>query len=124
MNRPLLLVWLLAGMSAGAAVDTYAVITSTGRIGTLKVTTEGKAVDVDWRVDDNGRGPKIRERIELGPYGTAVRREISGTAWVGAPVKESFTVEGSQARWTTLDDQGEAPVGKGIYLSNRGSPWD
>jgi hypothetical protein len=124
MNRPLLLVWLLAGMSAGAAVDTYAVITSTGRIGTLKVTTEGKAVDVDWRVDDNGRGPKIRERIELGPSGTAVRREISGTAWVGAPVKESFTVEGSQARWTTLDDQGEAPVGKGIYLSNRGSPWD
>ncbi len=101
----------------------YALLTSNGRIGTLKVTTEGTAVDVDWRVDDNGRGPKIREHIVLGPAGLPLLREISGTGEIGAPVKETFSVEKGRARWTSLDDSGEAEAGTAIYLDNRGSPW-
>jgi hypothetical protein len=71
---------LLPATGRAAVVDSYVLLTSTGRIGTMKVTTEGKVVDVDWRVDDNGRGPKIREHIVLGTSGLPVRREIEGTA--------------------------------------------
>jgi imidazolonepropionase-like amidohydrolase len=119
----LLVLALLPASSRAAVVDSYALLTSTGRIGTMKVTTEGKVVDVDWRVDNNGRGPKIREHIVLGASGLPVRREIEGTATFGAPVKESFVVEGGRARWKSLDDAGEAAAGNAIYLDNRGSPW-
>ena len=46
-----------------------ALVTANGRIGTLVVTSQGTSVDVDWRVDDSGRGPKIREHVVLGPNG-------------------------------------------------------
>ncbi len=124
MLRPLLFVALVASPFArGASVERYALVTSTGRIGTLAVMTEGRAVDVDWRVDDNGRGPKIREHIVLGPKGLPVSRAIEGTSTFGAPVKETFAVADGRARWTSLDDQGEAPAGDALYIDNRGSPW-
>jgi hypothetical protein len=122
--RPLLVLTLLAStLARGAAVDRFAFVTSTGRIGTLAVTTQGRTVEVDWRVDNNGRGPKIHEQIVLGPNGLPTSRVIEGTSTFGAPVKESFTVEGGRARWTSLDDQGEAPAGDALYVDNRGSPW-
>jgi hypothetical protein len=125
MNRRCWWVLLAAlpGASWAATVDTYALLTSTGRIGTLRVTTEGKVRDVDWRVDDNGRGPKIREHIVLGAGGMPLLRQIEGTATYGARVQESFTVEGGRARWKSLDDAGEAAASDAIYLDNRGSPW-
>ncbi len=122
-GTPLLCSFLLSSVAFAGTVDTYALLTANGRKGTLKVMTQGTAVDVDWRVDDNGRGPKIREHIVLGPAGLPVLREISGTGESGAPVKETFTVEKGRARWTSLDDSGEAEAGTAIYLDNRGSPW-
>ena len=112
-----------APLARGATVERYALVTSTGRIGTLVVTTEGRAVDVDWRVDDNGRGSKIREHIVLGPKGLPTSRVIEGTSTYGAPVKETFSVADGRARWTSIDDQGEAPAGDALYIDNRGSPW-
>lgn len=38
-------------------------------------------------------------------------------------MKESFTVENGRAHWKSLDDEGEAPAGKALYVDNRGSPW-
>jgi len=124
-SRLLLLSLLLAvpSLAGEETTDVFALVTSTGRIGTLKVTTVRNTVDVDWRVDDNGRGPKIREHIVLGRSGLPLRREIEGTAWAGAPVKETFLVEDGRARWKSLDDSGEAAAGNALYLDNRGSPW-
>jgi hypothetical protein len=92
--------------------------------GSMEVTSDGPRITVDSRVDNNGRGPKIRETIDLGPTGLPLRWEIEGTAEVGAPVKESFRVEGGRASWKSLDDAGEVaapPVP--IYLPKDGSPW-
>ncbi|HSP19983.1 MAG TPA: amidohydrolase family protein [Myxococcaceae bacterium] len=122
-GAPFLCSFLLCSAASAAAPDTYALLTANGRTGTLKVTTQGTAIDVDWRVDDNGRGPKIREHIVMGAAGLPVLREISGLSGDLAPVKESFSVEKGRARWTSLDDSGEAPAGAAIYLDNRGSPW-
>jgi hypothetical protein len=121
--RTWVLLALLPSLALAGTTERLALVTDNGRIGTLVVTTEGRAVDVDWRVDNNGRGPKIREHIVLGPNGLPTSRTIEGTATFGAPVKESFTVEGGRARWTSLDDEGEAPAGDALYVDNRGSPW-
>jgi len=122
--RPLLTIALVvSALARGATVERYALVTATGRTGALAITTEGRAVEVDWRVDDNGRGAKIHERIVLGANGLPVSRAIEGTSTFGAPVKESFTVDGGRARWTSIDDSGEAPAGNALYIDNRGSPW-
>ena len=117
------LVALLPATGLAATTERMALVTSNGRTGTLTVTTEGRTVDVDWRVDDNGRGSKIREHIVLGANGLPISRSIEGTSTFGAPVKESFTVEAGRARWTSIDDQGDAPAGDALYVDNRGSPW-
>jgi hypothetical protein len=121
--RSWFVVALLPSVGLAGTTERMAMVTSTGQIGTLTVTTEGRTVDVDWRVDDNGRGPKIREHIVLGPNGLPTSRTIEGTSTFGAPVKETFTVESGRARWMTIDDHGEAPAGDALYVDNRGSPW-
>jgi len=124
VTRALLLCgFLLAPLALAGTVDRYGLLTATGRIGTLEVRTERNVVDVDWRVDQNGRGPKIREHLVLDPAGLPISREISGTGESGAPVQESFRVENGRARWKSLDDSGEAPASNAIYVDNRGSPW-
>jgi len=122
MGRWLLLA-LVPSVALAATTERMALVTANGRTGTLTVTTEGRTVDVDWRVDDNGRGSKIREHIVLGANGLPTSRVIEGTSTFGAPVKESFSVEGGKARWASIDDQGEAPAGEALYVDNRGSPW-
>jgi hypothetical protein len=101
----------------------YILITSSGAIGTLTVTESGRSVVTDYRVDDNGRGSKLREHIDLGSDGAPRRWEIEGQSWFGAPVKESFAIENGLAKWTSLDDSGDADAKGGLYIANNGTPW-
>src|SRR4051812_2596399 len=107
------MIWLPLLLAAAPAVtpERFTLLTSSGPIGTMSVTRADTSVDVDWRVDENGRGPKIHERVALGPDRLPQRWEIEGTAGAGAPVKETFFVDGGKAQWTSLDDHGEAPAG-------------
>src|SRR5579862_1390443 len=75
----------------------YSLVTSSGTVGTLTVTENGRAVDNEYRVDDNGRGSKLREHVELGADGLPRRWEIQGTSWFGAPVNETFVAENGRA---------------------------
>jgi Amidohydrolase family len=109
---------------AGAATRNYALISNGERVGKLEVVASGNAVQIDWRVDDNGRGPKMKERVELDRSGMPVQWQIEGTGWVGAPVKESFTFKDGTARWKSIDDEGEAKADRPpLYLPNNSSPW-
>ncbi len=48
---------------------------------------------------------------------------VEGNSTYGSPVKETFSVTGDRAQWTTLDGAGEA-VGKDpLYVPNHGSAW-
>ena len=93
------------------------------KVGDLDVKTVGKHVDVDWKVNDNGRGPKYKEKIDLDAAGLPVHWEIEGTAGVGAPVKETFDFTGGRAKWKSLDDSGEATSKAPLYNPNNASPW-
>lgn len=104
--------------------EAFGVISNGEKIGSMVATIDGRRVDIDWRIDDNGRGPKIRERNILDTRGVPIERQIEGKAWVGAPVKERFKFANGVARYRSLNDSGqmrarEAPV----YLDNEGSPW-
>src|SRR6266849_6985226 len=101
----------------------FTLVTSAGPIGTLTVTENGRSVDNDYRVEDNGRGSKLREHVDLGPDELPRRWEIQGTSWFGAPVKETFLVERGRATWTSLDDTGEADAKGALYIANNGTPW-
>ena len=108
---------------AGQQTSRYTLVTSSGTIGTLTVTESGRSVDSDYRVDDNGRGSKLREHVELGPDNLPRRWEIQGTSWFGAPVKEHFLLENERATWTSLDDKGEAHAKSALYIANNSTPW-
>src|ERR1700674_5932608 len=101
----------------------FTLVTSSGTIGTLTVTESGRSVDSDYRVDDNGRGSKLREHVELGPDNLPRRWEIQGTSWFGAPVKETFLLDNERATWTSLDDKGEAHAKSALYIANNSTPW-
>jgi len=114
----------LASAAAPAATRKYVVLASGREVGTMTVSTAGSEVQIDWRIDNNGRGPKIKERVQLGPRGIPVRWEMEGTAEAGAPVKESFAVENGVARWKSLDDEGESRAARWpLYVPNNSSPW-
>jgi hypothetical protein len=114
---------LLVSSLATAAPARYTFLTAAGPIGTLTVTRSGNTVDNQWRVDDNGRGEKLDEHLELGADGLPVRWEISGRSNVGALVNERFAIEGGKAKWRSLDGAGEADGRDALYLVNDSTPF-
>src|SRR5207245_6950056 len=93
-----------SGQAAAASTRKYVVLANGERIGTLHAVTSGNSVDIDWRIDDNGRGPKMKERIRLGPTGVPAGWEVEGVGWIGATVNESFGCERGSAHRKTPDD--------------------
>ncbi|WP_179562620.1 amidohydrolase family protein [Sphingomonas sp. R3G8C] len=127
MSRALLpLVLALAGTPAAAQVaDDNLVIVSNGEtVGSLKIHTQGNRVAVDYRVDDNGRGPKHHEDLVLDPSGVPTRWTIQGTSLMGGAVDESYAYAGQVARWKSQADAGsQASARPPLYIANDDSPY-
>jgi imidazolonepropionase-like amidohydrolase len=122
--------WLVASPWAWGAerVDRYVIVSNAARVGTMtvRVTTNasGDDVDVDLRVDNNGRGVKLRERIRRDAAGQILEWRIQGAGDSGAPVDETFRRAGPVATWKSLNDEGKAEAtGESLYLPNEASPW-
>jgi hypothetical protein len=104
---------LVAGRPAAAADATYqySVLVhgkASGKM-TTRVGGDGR-VSIDYSYRDNGRGPDVKEEITLGPDETQRSHRLTGKSTFGAPIDESFTLEGKQARWQSVSDRGEAAV--------------
>jgi imidazolonepropionase-like amidohydrolase len=112
----------------GAAAETprrYVVVRNGERVGTMAVEARGDRVAVDFRIDDNGRGPKLREAITLGPGGLPVEWRTEGSSEAGAPVSERYAYRGGRAEWKTLNDAGSAEAARPpLYVPNDQSFWD
>ncbi|HET9597484.1 MAG TPA: amidohydrolase family protein [Anaeromyxobacteraceae bacterium] len=110
------------GTIAGA--DRYIVLGNGEKIGTLVAERTGRRVRIDFRIDDNGRGPKLREELTLDASGRPTAWRIDGTAWVGAPVHEELTVHSGRATWKSIDDAGSAEAGpRAVYVAKDSSFW-
>jgi len=118
---------LVAGIatSAGARTTEKLSIVSNGeKVGTIVAVSDGPRVSVDYRVDNNGRGPKHREDIVLGPNAIPTRWHVLGASLMGAAVDEQFDWSGSMAHWSSQADKGEVAAGEAkLYIVNDDSPW-
>jgi len=117
-----LLGFMLLGPAAHAD-QRFVVVSNEETVGTLDVRSEGSTISIDYRVDDNGRGPKLKETLVMDPAGLPADWKIEGASSMGAPVRESFHQSGREASWRSLSDSGRARPGAGIYVATHSSPW-
>jgi hypothetical protein len=117
-------VFQVVGVAVAADSERFSIITNGVDVGSLQVMRDGARVSVSYRVDDNGRGPKLEENIEVGADGVPVRWNIQGRASSGAPVREQFAWRGDRANWRTAGDRGDARVTRPhLYLASDTSPY-
>ncbi|MGQ0836579.1 MAG: amidohydrolase family protein [Gammaproteobacteria bacterium] len=118
------LVGVASAAPAAAQEQRFEVFSNAEKVGHVVATTDGDRVSVDYAVDDNGRGSKLRERVRIGANGLPVEWSVEGRAWFGAPVREEFAVRGKSARWKSLNDAGSARFDTPkFYVANDSSPW-
>ncbi len=119
----------LAGLGAGgaaSAADGRLSIVSNGEVvGTVAAKQDGDRLTIDYHVDDNGRGPKHREEVVLGPNGIPRSWSIRGTSLMGGAVSETFAWANGRATWKSQADAGTvAAASPRLYIANDGSPWN
>ena len=121
---PGFIVALMVALPEGGAAERFVVLSNAEQVGTLDVSREGRRVEIDYRVDDNGRGPKLHETLRLGQDGLPTEWRIEGAGNIGAPVRERFRLQGAEASWKSLNDSGRTRAdGASIYVAGDASPW-
>ncbi|MFT3698411.1 MAG: amidohydrolase family protein [Kofleriaceae bacterium] len=84
------------------------------KVGQLDITDHHDgtfAIVYDHR--DNGRGPHVEATLALAADGTPTKLDASGHHEMGAKSHESFAIENGRAHWSSGQEHGEAPAGKG-----------
>src|SRR5688500_10672114 len=76
---------------AVAGTDEYSVISANEKVGSLIANIEGASIDITYEVNNNGRGPKIREKLTLNEAGIPTQWRITGKSTFGAVIDEQFT---------------------------------
>jgi len=123
----------LAGRGLAASVEKFSIIQGGTTVGTISATTTlggsasptgGTVVDVDYAVNENGRGPKHREMLRIGTDFIPVEWTVSGTSLMGGPVSEKYSWQAGHASWTCQADHGEVKSAQpSLYVVNDDSPW-
>ncbi len=114
----------LCSTAALAETRKYSVIVSGTRVGHLNVDTNGTHSAIDYDFKNNGRGPTMKEQLDVDAEGLPTKWTISGTTTFGSKVSESFARTGAKASWTDSTGKGSATVRQpSIYVAQSGSPW-
>ncbi len=122
--RRALLALLLTASPALAETERLSIVANGEIVGSVVADTTGNHTSVDYRVDDNGRGPKHREDLVLGARGVPVEWTVTGTSLMGGPVAERFRRIAGRVTWESQADKGEAPATtSALYILNDDSPW-
>ena len=125
--RCLLVVWFVitfTGWGAATTTEKLSVVQGSTTVGSLSVITEGATVNVEYAVNENGRGPKHHETIRIGPNFIPIEWTVSGTSLMGGPVSERYSWQSGEAAWTSQADSGKVPAAKPLlYIVNDDSPW-
>lgn len=120
----LVLCVLQAACSRPGAQDRLVVVSNGEVVGHVIAQYDERKVNVDYRVDSNGRGPKIRENLELDSRGFPLTWSIAGSSLFGAEVDETYAWDRGQANWSSQADRGSASVETPpLYVGNDSSPW-
>ncbi len=120
----LMLCMLLSACDSSAPDERLVVVSAGEVVGHVIAVHDANSVNVDYMVDNNGRGPKIKEQITLDSRGYPVSWSITGSSLFGAAVDESYVWQDGQARWASQADHGTASASvPPLYVGNDSSPW-
>jgi imidazolonepropionase-like amidohydrolase len=93
-------------------------------VGHLHAERDGASVAIDYFIDNNGRGPKVREQLTLDERGYPLDWTIEGSSLFGAPVDEAYRWQDGEVRWRSQADRGEqAAAVPPMYIGGDASPW-
>jgi Amidohydrolase family len=120
----LLVAALLAAQTVQAESERFLILSNGEAVGRLVATRDAHSVDIDYFVDNNGRGPKHKEHLVLGPSGLPIEWSIKGTSLMGGTVNEQLTWKDGVERWMSQADTGEMrAAAPQLYVGNDASPW-
>lgn len=109
---------------ATPAHERLTIVANGEKVGAIDALHQGDHVVVRYDLDNNGRGPKMAEAIDIGPDGSPSRWTLDGRATFGGEVHESFARQGDVAHWHDSSGAGEAPLhGAALYVGQQASPW-
>jgi imidazolonepropionase-like amidohydrolase len=128
MKTPSLLLgltaFLLTATTMAADAERYSVIFGGKNVGHVNADPEGDRIAIDFDFKDNGRGPTMNEKLQLGSDGLPKQWAITGTTTFGSKVDESFNLSGKKATWKDSTGKGSATVTEAaIYVGQSASPW-
>ena len=110
--------------SALAQPERLSIVSNNEIIGHIAAEVRDGRTTIDYRVDDNGRGPKHREEIVTGPNGVPTEWTVNGTSLMGGPVRESYRWEKGRASWSSQAEAGSVESREpALYILNDDSPW-
>ena len=113
-------------LAAGAApaADSYFIVSNGETVGHIDITHTGRSADLDYAVDDNGRGPKHKEHLEFDRTGIPVVWTIDGTSLMGGQVHEHEEWKDGVQSWVSQADHGEVhTAAPQLYIGDDASPW-
>jgi hypothetical protein len=114
----------LATQTVQAGTERFVILSNGETVGHLVATRGAHSIDIDYFVDNNGRGPKHKEHVVLGPTGVPIEWSIKGTSLMGGTVDERLTWEAGLERWMSQADAGEVRTAvPQLYVGNDASPW-
>jgi hypothetical protein len=80
------------------------------------------SISFDYHHVQNGRGPKYRSKMRLAPDGTVAFYEARGVQEMLSPIEENFVVEGTTAKWKSLEENGQAELSAPAFYAPLYSP--
>lgn len=100
----------------------YDWVTAGNVSGSLQVKSAAAGeTEASFEFNDRGRGPKLKERSQVDESGVLVSLEVSGHAYMGAPVAERFNADGNTVHWSSTLESGQAEAGD-YYWPSDGTP--
>lgn len=110
--------------NAAAEMQRYSVIFGGKNVGHLNADVQGDRTAIDFDYKNNGRGPTMKETLQLDTRGLPLAWDINGTTTFGSKVEEHFARQGGSATWTDATGKGAAnAAAPAVYVAQSGSPW-
>lgn len=126
-TRFLLALSLSASLLPAAALakqERFSVIFGQKTVGHLIADTEGTKTAIDFDYKNNGRGPTMKEELQVDANGLPTSWTLTGATTFGSKVRETFSAKGGKSSWVDSTGPGSAVVKeRAIYVAQSGSPW-
>jgi hypothetical protein len=95
----------------------YRIVCDGRPCGASSVTVAGGVREVTYAHLNNGRGPKVRARLEVAADGTLAALSVTGTDTFGVTLDEKLAVHGGRATWRSHAETGERSLaGPAFYI--------